>query len=577
MKLHIFIQDIYGKKFNIQLLLLFFLAFLSASAQVLLTYHLGLIIDAASKGYSETLYHFSIILISFFFFIGSSTLFILYSGQITTLFSYRLRRKIGEKLCMAQYQAIESKKDGELLTMVTKDIDGIKEWIISLAKIGSLPAQLGFIPFFIIWYNQKFALFTILLIPLTAIPELLISKKLHLYHKAEKAAHANVLSFFTMSIEMIIVIKSFYLEKQLQKKNQQLLSDYKKAQMKRVLKEQLLQVYGHYSGHISNILILLLGAYFILSGEMSFGILTSITLLANLVGEGLTILNEIPICLQNAKGSLLHIQTLLQLPDEPTSHLLSVPFPSPVEDNSKTPIYHIESLSFQYYDKPILQDITFSIYPGEKIAVVGSSGCGKTTLFKLLSGLYIPQKNQIYFQGRDISTIPPASLRTNITITTQETFLFYASFQDNIRIAEPEQPLNTVIAAAKHAQIDSFIQSFTQGYHTIINPIISPISNGQMQRINLARAFIKNTEIYLLDEPTSALDPDTTKQIFDYLFTAYADKALFIILHDKKELHRFDKILILEDGKLAGFDTHSRLLSNCTAYQRLYNKDILTI
>lgn len=218
MKLHLFLKDIYDKKFNIQLFFLFFLAFLTASAQFFLTYHLGLIIDAVSQGYHETIRHFSIILFSFLLLLSSSSLSTLCSGRIIAFFSYRLRRKIGEKLCIAQYKNIEKIKDGELLTIATKDIDGIKDWLITLTKLGSLPAQLGFIPLFIIWYNWKFALFAILLIPLAGIPELLLSKKLYICHQAEKKAHADVLSFFTMSIRMIFVTKSFRLEQQLQKK-----------------------------------------------------------------------------------------------------------------------------------------------------------------------------------------------------------------------------------------------------------------------------------------------------------------------------------------------------------------------
>lgn len=573
MTLFYFMKSIYGKKLYIQMFFLFFLGFFLAGIQFLFTYHFGVIIDSITDGYQKTLWHFWIIVISLLFFIVGSALFSLYSGQVSTLFSYRLRRKIGEKLCYANYQEIEKQKDGELLTIIDKDIESIKEWLTTLMKVGSLPAQLGLIPLFIIWYNWKFAVCTLLLIPLAAVPELLIAKNLHIYHSAEKKEHAHVLSFFTMSIEQSFLIKLFHLEKTFQRKNQDILFAYKKAQAKRILREQFLQIYGHCNGHIDNILILLLGAYFILSGEMSLGLLTSIILFANLIGNGLNTLNEIPSQLQAAKASFIHIQTLLQLPNEymDTNFISSAKSISPVSLSS-VPIYQIRELDFFYHQKPILQNIELCIYKGEKIAIVGPSGCGKTTLFKLLSGLYTPKKNQIFFYGEDISNLPLNYLRKKITTATQETFLFHASYQDNIRVTDTEQPLNMVIDAAKHAQIDSFIQSFAHGYHTIINTMVSPISNGQMQRINLARSFLKDADVYLFDEPTSALDQNTTKQIFDYLFSDYTQKTILMILHDMQEICRFDKILVLEEGKIAGFGTHQQLLSECTLYQKLYRE-----
>ena len=129
-----------------------------------------------------------------------------------------------------------------------------------------------------------------------------------------------------------------------------------------------------------------------------------------------------------------------------------------------------------------------------------------------------------------------------------------------------------IIAACKNAQLDSYIQTLAHGYDTEMNTTIQSISNGQMQRINLARAFFRNTNIFLLDEPTSALDSGTAGAIWNYLFANCADKTLLVILHDLEEVYRFHKVLVVDNGKIAAFGTHAELIQNCGLYRRLYEE-----
>lgn len=123
--------------------------------------------------------------------------------------------------------------------------------------------------------------------------------------------------------------------------------------------------------------------------------------------------------------------------------------------------------------------------------------------------------------------------------------------------------------------MDSFIQTLAHGYNTEINTTIQSISNGQMQRINLARAFLRNTNIFLLDEPTSALDPDTAGAIWNELFANSADKTLLVILHDLEEVYRFHKVLVLDNGKIVAFGTHTELIQSCELYRKLYEEKMM--
>lgn len=132
-----------------------------------------------------------------------------------------------------------------------------------------------------------------------------------------------------------------------------------------------------------------------------------------------------------------------------------------------------------------------------------------------------------------------------------------------------------IMTACKKAQLDSFIQTLAHGYNTEINTTIQSISNGQMQRINLARAFLRNTNIFLLDEPTSALDPDTAGAIWNELFANSADKTLLVILHDLEEVYRFHKVLVLDNGKIVAFGTHTELIQSCELYRKLYEEKMM--
>ncbi len=166
----------------------------------------------------------------------------------------------------------------------------------------------------------------------------------------------------------------------------------------------------------------------------------------------------------------------------------------------------------------------------------------------------------------DFASLSPEYLRNHITAATQEAFLFHATLEDNIKIANSDGSKAEIMTACKNAQLDSFIQTLAHGYDTEINTTI--------QRINLARVFYRNTEIFLLDEPASALDSDTANAIWNYLFEDCADKTLLVILHDLEEVCRFQKVLVIDYGKIAAFGTHAELIQNCGLYQNLYERKV---
>lgn len=547
-----FLRETYGKSFEIRVVFLALLAFVSAGSQFFTTYFLGRIIDATAEGYGKTMSYFCLIVYFLILFICSSALFTCLGSQMTAKLSSRLKIKIGEKLCCAAYQDIEKEPDSELFTIATKDIEGIKNWVDTLLKTGYLPARLGLVIVSLLRYQWKFSVITLCLIPLAALPEIWLAKNMHVYHHGEKEAYAKSLFLFSETLERFMVIKSFTLEKLLQKQNRDKLKIYKREKMMRILREQLVDVYGRCYGRIINPMLLILGAYFILKGEMSLGMLTSVILLTGFVGEGLKLICEIPLRYQAGKLSTVRIQRLLCMPHEQEVQA------NPQKSNmTHDIIFDVRSLDFAYDSQPVLRNVNFQVRRGEKIAILGESGCGKTTLFKLLSRLYMPQAGQIFFKGEDITKLSLTYLRENIAVSTQESFLFHASIRENIRLASSFSTDEMVENAARNAQVEVDVsreKDYGTVLDTVLNTTVQSISNGQMQRINLARAFLKDADVLMLDEPTSALDSDTAKRVEHYIFNVLNDRTILIILHNQQNLQRFDRVLRLENGKVVSCD-----------------------
>ncbi len=570
MKLNKYLKSLYGKRFTAHLILGFMLSFITAATQYAMTQHLGVMIDAVRNRPESILYDFSLVSVFLACHLTGNAAFTLFSGRKAASFACRLQSKIGDKICSARYQAIEQTEDGTVLAIADKDIAGLKNWLMLLWRSGTLPVNLLLIPINLFrWCDWKFTIAVLSLIPLNAMISVRIAKKLPSRHHNEKNAYATVISTFTSTIQFEMIIKAYQLEQIFHKKAKDKLQEHLKKKRQRLLYERFAEVFNRCFGHFSRIFLLLVGAYLILTEDMTIGGLTSIILLAELVGEGLKIIGNIPASLQTARVGAERIRELLTMEnekkqiDEQTVSLTD-------QASAEIPIYRVQNLSFSYKNYPALQNLSFQIKEGEKIAVVGPSGGGKTTLFKLLSGLYLPAKNHILFRGQDLSGIPLQILREKITAAPQEAFLFQASLKDNITIAKPDANHAEIMEASQKAMIDTFIRSQKDEYNRNPNTTIPSISNGQMQRINLARAFLRNAEVLLLDEPTSALDADTAGIIWDYLFKDCADKTMMVILHDMEEITRFDKILVLNHGEIAGFGSHEDLLLKCELYQQLY-------
>jgi ATP-binding cassette subfamily B protein len=236
---------------------------------------------------------------------------------------------------------------------------------------------------------------------------------------------------------------------------------------------------------------------------------------------------------------------------------------------------HIEfkNISFGYTEqKPVLGNFSLTISPGQKIAFVGPSGGGKTTIVKILLRFFDLQSGKIEIDGQDISEVTQNSLRKNIALVPQEPILFHRSLMENIRYARPEASDQDVIEAARLAHCHEFISGFSEGYETFVGERGVKLSGGERQRVAIARAILKNAPILILDEATSSLDSESEHYIQDALKNLMKDRTAIVIAHRLSTIMQMDRIIVLEGGKIIEDGKHAELLKAREGiYQKLWH------
>jgi ATP-binding cassette subfamily B protein len=221
-------------------------------------------------------------------------------------------------------------------------------------------------------------------------------------------------------------------------------------------------------------------------------------------------------------------------------------------------------------DKPILKGMSFTVKPGEKVALVGATGSGKSTVIKLIPRFYDPQEGCILIDGVDIRDVKISSLRRNIGIVHQDVFLFPTTIRENIAYGKPNATQDEIERAAKAARIHDFITSLPKGYDTVIGERGVTLSGGQRQRLAIARALLVNPSILILDDSTSSVDVETEKEIYESLKELVKNKTVFIVTQRLSTLKLSERIIVIEDGKVVEDGTHEELMSKGGVYAKLY-------
>jgi len=313
----------------------------------------------------------------------------------------------------------------------------------------------------------------------------------------------------------------------------------------------------------------LFGALLALGGEMTPGDVLIFTAYLNDMYKPLRNLAKLSTRYSRAMVGMRRIQEIFETEPEASDDASAVEAP-----RLKGEIV-FDGVSFDYGNgRKVLDDVSFAIAPGQRVALVGPSGSGKSTIASLLLRFYDPRSGEIRIDGVDIRRYSRESLRREIGVVLQDSILFGASIRENIAYGKPDASPEEVAEAARQAYAHDFIASLPEGYDTIIGERGATLSGGQRQRICLARAIIKRPSALILDEPTSAVDAESAALIHDALERLQRGKTTLVIAHNFAAMERFDLILVLKNNRVLEQGTHERLLDQKGRYYRLYQRQI---
>ena len=420
----------------------------------------------------------------------------------------------------------------------------------------------------------KMTALVLLAVPLVLLPIIILGRKVRKLSRASQDRLADVGAYVDESLHEIHTVQAYGHEALDQQHFASRIEQVMQAARQRILFRSLLIAAVMLLSISAMVLISWVGAQDVMAGTVSAGELTAFMFYAVMVAGSAATISEVIGDIQRAAGATERLIVLATATVDISSPPAAAPLPQPV-----TGALSIRQLGFAYpqvADKTVLQQLNIDIKPGERIALVGPSGAGKTTLFQLLQRFYQPTYGQILLDGVDISTLDLAQLRAQFALVPQDSVIFATSVLENVRYGRPDASEQEVINACIAARADEFISHFSAGYATELGERGVRLSGGQKQRIAIARAILADRPVLLLDEATSALDAISEQQVQQALDYLMQGKTTLIIAHRLSTVINAERIILLEQGRLLAVGNHQHLLKQSPLYQQLAELQLLS-
>lgn len=483
----------------------------------------------------------------------------------------KFRMDIFKHIHKLPYGYFEKDTTGKLMSRAVNDVNAM---LMTLARhvkdaLQNIVMFVGLV-FWVFYLKWDWALIAIFVIPFALVPVSTVGRKLrHLGRKGQEII-ADISSTMLESFSGIKIVRAFGLEtieqKKLEKDNQAFLENMRKNVKYTELTSPLMEVLGILGGSA----VLWYGGHQVISGEVTEGTFFAFILGMFMMYDPMRVLFKLYTDVQLALAASERVYAILdEEPEKMRDGKMNMPdFQHQIE---------YKNVSFKYpsRDTMVLKNINLTVKKSEVLAIVGMSGAGKSTLADLLFKFFIVSDGEILIDGININDLNSHSLRSNIALVTQETFLFNDTVLANIQYGRPDATRDEIMEAAKAAHVDIFVRHLDDGYDTMIGERGVMLSGGQRQRIAIARAILRNAPILVLDEATSALDSESEKLVQDALHHLMEHRTTFVIAHRLSTIKTADRIIVMEQGEIIGSGTHDELMTECAQYQKYYEMQVM--
>ena len=476
-----------------------------------------------------------------------------------------LRKNLYSKVLNMPISYFLNKKKGDLMSRITADILEIQTSYLSILELMVRePLTILFTLIVMFTISPRLTLFVTLFIPISGFIISIIGKKLRKDSKEVQQQQSNFLSIIDETISGQKVIKSFLSESFFLEKFKSINSLLFKFSNKVINRKNLAGPFSEFMGILVIGVLLWFGGKMVLISETISG--TTFIVFMGLAYNILTPAKNLSKSFYSIKKGNAAAERVFEIIEYNNDRVDQKRDVELIKFENKITFENIE---FNYGDSKILDKISFTINKGESVALVGSSGSGKTTIANILNGFFNPKSGNLLIDNNNISQITKESLYKNISIVTQESILFNDSILNNIKIGNLDSKKEDVINAAKEANAHEFIEQQLDGYNTMIGDYGNKLSGGQKQRLTIARAMLKSPSILILDEATSSLDSKSEKKIQDAINKLMQGKTSLIIAHKFSTIKKCDKIILIDKGKIIAQGTHEELINSNSSYKNM--------
>ncbi len=478
-----------------------------------------------------------------------------------------IRNEAFEKLEILPLSYLDAQSQGGIVSRIIADVDQFADGLLMgfTQLFTGVVTILGTLAF-MLSMNVKITLVVVLVTPLSLFVARFIANKTFLMFREQSEIRGEQTALIDEMIGNVKVVKAFSHEEQVLERFDEMNGKLQKASLRAIFFSSLTNPSTRFVNSIVYAGVALTGAAAVLNGGMTVGILSCFLSYANQYTKPFNEISGVVTELQNAIACAARIFELIdekpQKPDDEAAGILNEAEGSVV----------CEQVDFSYTkDKPLIENLNVMVKPGEKVAIVGPTGCGKTTIINLLMRFYDVDHGSISVDGTDIRKITRNSLRTSYGMVLQDTWLRSGTIRDNIIMGRPEATEEEIIAAAKEAYAHSFIRRLPQGYDTVIGEDGGMLSQGQKQLLCITRVMLCLPPMLILDEATSSIDTRTEMKIQSAFNKLMEGKTSFIVAHRLSTIQNADIILVMKDGKIIEQGSHEELLARAGFYAQLYN------